>query len=105
MTLQVDAVPAFRDNYIWVLHDGRQAAVVDPGEAEPALRFLARNELTLGAILLTHHHHDHIGGGEKTHGQRRWSAKPGGVAQRLPGLAIDDEHPEIVATGGRATPR
>lgn len=62
MTLQVDAVPAFRDNYIWVLHDGRQAAVVDPGEAEPALRFLARNELTLGAILLTHHHHDHVGG-------------------------------------------
>ncbi len=62
MTLQVDAVPAFRDNYIWVLHDGRHAAVVDPGEAAPALRFLARNELALSAILLTHHHHDHIGG-------------------------------------------
>ncbi len=62
MTLRVDAVPAFRDNYIWVLHDGRHAAVVDPGEAGPVRRYLDRNGLTLGAILLTHHHHDHIGG-------------------------------------------
>ncbi|MBY6203405.1 hydroxyacylglutathione hydrolase [Halomonas denitrificans] len=62
MTLQVDAVPAFDDNYIWVLHDGRHAALVDPGQAEPALRHLDRHGLSLGAILLTHHHHDHVGG-------------------------------------------
>ncbi|MGH8616092.1 MAG: hydroxyacylglutathione hydrolase [Burkholderiales bacterium] len=60
--LSVIPVPAFTDNYIWVIHDGKQAAVVDPGEARPALEFLAREKLKLSAVLLTHHHPDHIGG-------------------------------------------
>jgi hydroxyacylglutathione hydrolase len=60
--MQVHAVPAFQDNYLWVLVEGRRAAVVDPGDAAPIERFLAQNALTLDAILATHHHGDHVGG-------------------------------------------
>ncbi len=60
--LRVLAVPAFNDNYLWLIHDGVHAAVVDPGDAAPVLSALAAHHLTLSAILLTHHHADHIGG-------------------------------------------
>lgn len=60
--LRVAPVPAFNDNYLWVLHDGRSAAVVDPGDHRPVLDFLAAHQLTLTAILCTHHHGDHTGG-------------------------------------------
>ncbi|MCD0502959.1 hydroxyacylglutathione hydrolase [Bordetella petrii] len=55
-------LPAFSDNYIWAIVHGGQAAVVDPGEAAPVLDLLARQGLQLRAILLTHHHGDHVGG-------------------------------------------
>ena len=55
-------LPAFTDNYIWMLHDGRQAIVVDPGEAAPVEQALHRWGLTLQAILVTHHHAGHVGG-------------------------------------------
>lgn len=58
----VSPVGAFSDNYIWVLHHGGRAVVVDPGEAAPAIAFLQREGLQLEAILITHHHADHIGG-------------------------------------------
>jgi hydroxyacylglutathione hydrolase len=60
--LRVLAVPAFNDNYLWLIHDGVHAAVVDPGDAAPVIAALAAHHLTLTAILLTHHHADHIGG-------------------------------------------
>jgi hydroxyacylglutathione hydrolase len=61
--LQVVPLPALADNYIWVLHDDDgQAIVVDPGEAQPVEAALKQRDLQLRAILLTHHHHDHIGG-------------------------------------------
>ena len=62
MTLSVYPIPAFNDNYIWALHDGRQCAVVDPGDAAPVRDYLQRHKLNLKAILITHHHHDHTGG-------------------------------------------
>lgn len=60
--LEVLPIPALRDNYIWVIHDGHAAAVVDPGEAEPIVAWLAQRRITLSAILITHHHNDHVGG-------------------------------------------
>lgn len=61
-TLAVLTVPAFKDNYLWLIHDGVHAAAVDPGDGQPILDALRANGLTLTAILLTHHHADHIGG-------------------------------------------
>lgn len=60
--VSVLTVPAFKDNYLWLIHDGRNAAAVDPGDAAPILAALHQHGLTLTAILLTHHHADHIGG-------------------------------------------
>jgi len=59
---QVVPIPAFKDNYIWTLTNGRYAAIADPGDARPALDYLARERLELVAILATHHHADHVGG-------------------------------------------
>src|SRR5690606_39170554 len=60
--LNVLTVPAFNDNYLWIIHDGSHAAVVDPGDAAPILSALNEHQLSLVAILLTHHHADHVGG-------------------------------------------
>jgi hydroxyacylglutathione hydrolase len=55
-------LPAFADNYIWMLHDGREALVVDPGDAQPVLNALHHEGLKLQGILVTHHHADHTAG-------------------------------------------
>lgn len=55
-------LPAFTDNYIWMLHDGRQAIVVDPGDSAPVLQALQHLGVQLQTILVTHHHADHVGG-------------------------------------------
>lgn len=60
--LSVLTVPAFNDNYLWIIHDGVHAAVVDPGDAAPILAALQQHKLSLVAILTTHHHADHVGG-------------------------------------------
>lgn len=60
--MRIHAIPAFTDNYIWALWEDRTAVLVDPGDAAPALQFLATQALNLGAVLITHHHPDHVGG-------------------------------------------
>ena len=60
--LIIEPVPAFKDNYIWLLTRGSEAAIVDPGDADPVIRALEQYSLRLTAILATHHHADHVGG-------------------------------------------
>lgn len=61
--MHVVPLPALADNYIWLLHDDAgQALVVDPGDAAPVERALAERKLRLRAVLLTHHHPDHVAG-------------------------------------------
>jgi hydroxyacylglutathione hydrolase len=60
--MNLSALPAFADNYIWMLHDGTQAVVVDPGDAAPVEQALDTQGLQLAGILVTHHHADHVGG-------------------------------------------
>ena len=76
-------IPAFADNYLWLLHDGKHALVVDPGDAEPVIRFLAQHELQLESILVTHHHADHTGGVDAL--RQNCNAKVyGPAAERIP---------------------
>src|SRR5579862_277611 len=57
-------IPAFNDNYIWAIHDPQQntVVVVDPGDAQAVNNYLQEHNLTLAAILITHHHWDHTNG-------------------------------------------
>jgi len=73
--LTVIPIPAFEDNYIWLMHNGREAVAVDAGDAEPLLDYLASHNLHLIAVLDTHHHGDHTGGNTD-------------LLRHLPGLAI-----------------
>ena len=62
MSVSVFPIKAFNDNYIWCLHNKTHCAVVDPGDAAPVLAYCQDNQLTLSAIIITHHHWDHTGG-------------------------------------------
>lgn len=60
--LKISAIPAFNDNYIWLLQQGHHAVVIDPGDAVAVISKLKALSLNLDAILITHHHSDHING-------------------------------------------
>jgi hydroxyacylglutathione hydrolase len=63
--MHIEALAAFRDNYIWLIRPAAGDArtlVVDPGDAAPVIDALQRNRLELRGILVTHHHNDHVGG-------------------------------------------
>ncbi|NRB41369.1 MAG: hydroxyacylglutathione hydrolase [Pseudomonadales bacterium] len=58
----IEAIPAFDDNYIWLMQNNKQAIIVDPGNAEPVLSYLKNQQITPTAIFITHWHGDHIAG-------------------------------------------
>ena len=60
--MNITPIPAFSDNYIWLITKADRAAVVDPGDPAPVLRALDEQGLTLDTIVITHHHFDHTGG-------------------------------------------
>ncbi len=62
--IDIKALPALADNYIWIVAQpgADRVAVVDPGEAQPVLRYLKEQGIRIGAFLITHHHGDHVGG-------------------------------------------
>ncbi|KAB7766285.1 hydroxyacylglutathione hydrolase [Xanthomonas maliensis] len=94
--MRLTALPAFEDNYIWVLaaDDGR-AVVVDPGQSAPVLAAAEHGEFQPAAVLLTHHHADHVGGVAE-------------LRQRWPGLDVfgpDDERlPDDIHVVGAGEP-
>jgi hydroxyacylglutathione hydrolase len=81
--LFIEPVPAFKDNYLWLLVRGRRAAIVDPGDAAPVAARLQRDGLQLDTIVVTHHHADHVGGVEEL--KRLYGARVLGPAgERIP---------------------
>ncbi len=84
----ITPIPAFADNYIWLLKSGQnpQVAVVDPGDAAPVLERLQSESLSLGAILITHHHHDHTGGIGRLKAAFPHARVYGPAAESIPGI-------------------
>jgi len=98
--LNITAIPAFGDNYIWLLTaDGKTCAVVDPGDEDPVLELLEERGLDLRYILLTHHHPDHTGGVPEL--LERYDAKVFGPADdRIPFVhQVCREGDEILLAG------
>lgn len=79
--LAIHAVPAFKDNYIWMLVEGGEAVAVDPGDDAPVETFLRDRGLKLAAVLATHHHADHVGGLPAL--AKRWKCPTFGPAREV----------------------
>lgn len=80
---QLIPLPALSDNYIWLLRKNSNAIVVDPGESAGVARYLKQHGLNLQAILLTHHHGDHVGGAVALH-ELTQAPVYGPAGERLP---------------------
>ena len=94
--LRLSPLPAFNDNYIWLLEKDDKAVVVDPGEATPVLRYLKQQSLSLDAILITHHHGDHVGGVLELLKAYPDATVYGPASEHIPGLDVPLKQDDIV---------
>jgi hydroxyacylglutathione hydrolase len=85
--LLIEPVPAFKDNYLWLLVRGKRAAIVDPGDAAPVEARLRRDGLQLDTIVVTHHHGDHVGGVAELK-QRHGARVLGPAGEDIPGRDV-----------------
>lgn len=88
---ELQLLPAFQDNYVWLVHgmaDRRRVAVVDPGDAAVVEAALSRDGLTLDAILITHHHADHVGGVEALIANHAGVPVYGPASEVIPGRTV-----------------
>ncbi|MBW4550292.1 MAG: hydroxyacylglutathione hydrolase [Aphanocapsa sp. GSE-SYN-MK-11-07L] len=103
--MEIHLLPAFTDNYFFVLHDPQRqsAAVIDPGAAQPVLACLASLSANLEAILITHHHHDHVGGISQLLKEFPQAIVYGGAADRgrIPGQQVYLQEGDRVTFGDR----
>ncbi|OIP10714.1 MAG: hydroxyacylglutathione hydrolase [Rhodocyclales bacterium CG17_big_fil_post_rev_8_21_14_2_50_68_7] len=97
--MEIVPIRAFRDNYIWAIHEGGRAVVVDPGEAAPVAAHLAEQRLELDAILVTHHHPDHVGGIAAL-ASRDALCVYGPAAESIPGVTRPVAAPQTVRLPG-----
>lgn len=89
-SIEIVPLPAFSDNYLWLIHNGKHALIVDPGDAEVVESALKTRNLQLDAILLTHHHADHTDGAAAL--QQHW---------QCPVYAPDSDHKAYEALQAR----
>lgn len=99
--LHIEPVKAFKDNYLWTFHEWgtRQAVVVDPGDAAPVQAWLQQQDLQLAAILITHHHNDHIGGVSEL--QKQWQVPVyGPKSEKIPQVIHPVQEGDTVEVAG-----
>ena len=94
--MRIFHIPAYTDNYIWVLQSGSDISVIDPGDASPVIELINTNKLNLVDILLTHHHFDHIGGTLEL--KKQIDGKVYGPAGNIEGIDIHVSESDIVKT-------
>ena len=94
--MRIFHIPAYTDNYIWVIQSGSDISVIDPGDASPVIELINTNKLNLVDILLTHHHFDHVGGTLEL--KRQIDGKVYGPAGNIEGIDIHVSENDIVKT-------
>lgn len=97
--LTFTALPAFNDNYIWLIQNlaTQHCAVVDPGDAQPVLDWLASHpQWHLTDILITHHHHDHVGGVTQLK-QATQAQVTGPAREKIPSLDIAVDQGSLIS--------
>ena len=96
--MKIQIIPCLQDNYSYLIinEENNTACVIDPGEAEPIIKYLENNKIKLKFILNTHHHYDHVGGNKKL--KKKYGASVVGYKgdkERIPEIDILVKDQEI----------
>ena len=94
--MRIFHIPAYTDNYIWVMQSGSDISIIDPGDASPVLNHIKNNDLNIVDILLTHHHFDHVGGTLEL--KKQISGKVYGPVGDINGVDIQVAENDVVRT-------